>query len=445
MQNTEQNRWEERKTSRQASRDGDHRSAYQRDKARVMHCASFRRLQAKTQVVGVGISDFYRTRLTHSLEAAQIGTGITAQLKQKQSELSNLLRLDEHLLETICLAHDIGHPPFGHGGEIALNFMMSDYGGFEGNGQTFRILTRLETYSENDGMNLARRTLLGVVKYPNYINALSKQTLYPEKPQNLSKVKAGQWHPPKGLFDCDSDVFDWVVLPLSAADKLHYMQYQTKPDSHSKTLYKSIDCSIMELADDIAYGIHDLEDAIVMGLINRQDFNQQVTSKLKVIDIPWLRDQSLEIEKQLFHTHAYKRKNAIGALVNCFITAISIEKLDCFTEPLLDYQARLPLEYQKALSAFKEFVFAYVIKKPEIQLLEYKGQQIVMSLFEAFASEPTRLLPKNTAMRWRIARESSEHLAMRTIADYISGMTDAYANRVYENLFLPKSHRITDR
>lgn len=437
--------WDQRKQVRNVSRDGDHRSPYQRDKARVMHCAAFRRLQAKTQVVGVGISDFYRTRLTHSLEAAQIGTGITAQLKQKHPDIATALQLDEHLIESICLAHDIGHPPFGHGGEIALHYMMSDSGGFEGNGQTFRILTKLEAYSENDGMNLARRSLLGVIKYPNFISELSNPEYHPQKPQRFSHVKASQWHPPKALFDCDSDAFDWVTAPLSSSDKRTYMLADENHKGHKKTRHKSIDCSIMELADDIAYGIHDLEDAIVMGLINQAMFSEQVTEKLISLDIPWLSKQAHAIEEQLFHSQAFKRKNAIGALVNCFITAIEIHRLALFDEPLLEHNATLPTTYQNALLAFKDFVFTYVIKKPEMQLLEYKGQQIVMALFEAFASEPARLLPKNTAQRWLSANEDSDILGLRVIADYISGMTDAYANRVYANLFLPMSHRITDR
>ncbi|MFC4699286.1 anti-phage deoxyguanosine triphosphatase [Glaciecola siphonariae] len=439
------NLWEQRKQARSAQRDGDHRSPYQRDKARIMHCAAFRRLQAKTQVVGVGISDFYRTRLTHSLEAAQIGTGITAQLSQKYPEAANALRLDEHLIESICLAHDIGHPPFGHGGEIALHYMMSDHGGFEGNGQTFRILTKLESYSQNDGMNLARRSLLGIIKYPNFISELSNPNYHPPKSDKVAQVKASMWHPPKALFDCDKEAFDWVVAPLNEQDKQQYMQAKSNGTQHSKTLYKSIDCAIMELADDIAYGIHDLEDAIVMGLVNRDMFNEQVTNKLASLSIPWLSEQAHDIEAQLFHREAYKRKNAIGALVNCFITAIEIVNLGQFDEALLDNSAKLPQSYHDALLIFKAFVFTFVIKKPEIQLLEYKGQQIVMALFEAFASDPARLLPRNTALRWEQAQSEGNALGMRVIADYISGMTDEYANRVYANLFLPKSHRITDR
>ena len=129
--------WEARKSNEQKMRRNDHRSAYQRDRARILHSAAFRRLQAKTQVHGAGHHDFYRTRLTHSLEASQIGTGIVAQLKIKQPEFRDLLPSNS-LMESLCLAHDIGHPPFGHGGEVALNYMMREHGGFEGNAQTFQ-------------------------------------------------------------------------------------------------------------------------------------------------------------------------------------------------------------------------------------------------------------------------------------------------------------------
>ena len=159
----------------------DHRSAYERDRARILHSGAFRRLQAKTQVHGNSFDDFHRTRLTHSLEAAQLGTGIVAQLKKKQPEFKDLLPSDS-LIDSLCLAHDIGHPPYGHGGEVALNYMMREHGGFEGNAQTFRIVTKLEPYTEQFGMNLARRTLLGLIKYP----AMISQTRAAKVPDSVS-------------------------------------------------------------------------------------------------------------------------------------------------------------------------------------------------------------------------------------------------------------------
>lgn len=433
--------WSARMGERLPKRDGDHRSAFQRDKARIMHSAAFRRLQAKTQVMGVGISDFYRTRLTHSLEAAQIGTGIAAQLTQKYPELAAQLEIDEHLIETICLAHDIGHPPFGHGGEIALHYMMHEHGGFEGNGQTFRILTKLEAYTESNGMNLARRSLLGVIKYPNFMSVLTNPVCVNGKSERFTQVKASEWHPAKSLFDCDREVFDWVLSPLTVDDKTNFMIYKESTTKHSKTINKSFDCSIMELADDIAYAIHDLEDAIVMNSVTPASFYEEVSKPLQNLFVPWLSENIGSLQTALFSDKPYARKNAIGALVNSFITAIFIHKKDVFECDLLDYAAKLTNENEHALNLFKAYVFKHVIRKPDIQLLEYKGQQIVMSLFDAFSSDPQRLLPPNTGLRWVLAE--SEEAKFRVISDYISGMTDEFANRMYASLFMPKSHNVT--
>ncbi|HDL8364409.1 TPA: dNTP triphosphohydrolase, partial [Yersinia enterocolitica] len=137
-------------------------SQFQRDRARIIHSAAFRRLQTKTQVLGLGENDFYRTRLTHSLEVAQIGSAICERLHDKYKDHQNIKKWipSLSLIEAIGLSHDIGHPPFGHGGEVALNYSMITSGGFEGNGQTLRIVSRLAEYSPHHGMDLTRRTLL---------------------------------------------------------------------------------------------------------------------------------------------------------------------------------------------------------------------------------------------------------------------------------------------
>lgn len=428
--------WQERRLPRVQMRDGDHRSSYQRDKARVLHSAAFRRLQAKTQVLGVGLSDFYRTRLTHSLEAAQIGTGITAQLEAKYPALSRHLMLDSSLIETLCLAHDIGHPPFGHGGEIALHFMMHEHGGFEGNGQTFRIVTQLEPYTAQHGMNLARRSILGLIKYPNFIDNLTNPACHGQINTSLRQIKASDWHPPKGLFNCDKILFEWLVSPFEQQDIEQFMMFDVFDDKHAKTRHKSFDCTIMELADDIAYGIHDLEDAIVMSMVDRDQFENDIVLPLQTMEVPWLSQNIQELASRLFSQHHHERKNAIGALVNCFITAITIEQLPQFSHPLLAYQASLPHNYEKALALFKVFVYEQVIRQSDVQILEYKGQQMVMALFEAFSSDPERLLPENTRQRWRQAEATN--YGQRIIADYISGMTDEFATRLYSSLFLPK-------
>lgn len=432
--------WLARRLKKVTNRQQDHRDPFQRDRARIMHSASFRRLQSKTQVMGSGQSDFYRTRLTHSLEAAQIGSGITAQLRYKSPELCAVLFPNsDSLIETICLAHDIGHPPFGHGGEIALNYMMRDHGGFEGNGQTLRIVARLETYSEHFGMNLTRRTLLGLMKYPQLIEVLSKESK-PSKATNFRQLKAYEWHPPKGLYSDDQDIIDWILEPLSTADRTLFqsMSLQDK-NKHQKTCFKSLDCSIMELADDIAYGIHDLEDAIVTKVVNRDDFDREVIKKLLQIDDAWLQEYSSTLTEKLFSDHHHLQKDAIGGLVNYLITAIELTDLNelngiSFSEPLLRYNATLSTSTAQALKVFKDFVYFYVIKLTSLQRLEYRGQQIVMELFEALSSDPVRLLPSNSAKRWQQAVDNKKN-SQRVIADYIAGMTDDYAIRLYQSLF----------
>jgi dGTPase len=420
----------------QPEREGDQRSGFQRDKARILHSAAFRRLQAKTQVLGVGMNDFHRTRLTHSLEAAQIGTGIASQLQQKFPQLAAQLELNDNLIEALCLAHDIGHPPFGHGGEVALNYMMREHGGFEGNGQTFRILTKLELYTADAGMNLCRRTLLGLVKYPGLLSQLQKK--HEAIPAYSASPKLADWIPAKGLFDDDKAVFDWLLQPLSDEDRALFTATERQHDGHSRTCYKSFDCSIMELADDIAYSIHDLEDAIVTGIVNRSEFTRLVSDPIRALQLTPLSIQMQELTEKLFSDLHYDRKDAIGALVNAFITAIEIARLDAdFVAPLLQYNAVLPKDFAKALCLFKQFVYTRVIQSHEVQILEFKGQQLVMALFSAFASDPLRLLPDNTRARWLNAQK--QHQGMRVIADYIAGMTDEFASRLYNQLFLPKS------
>lgn len=431
------NVWSQRPYEQNISRSGDHRSPFQRDKARILHSAAFRRLQAKTQVLGVGMSDFHRTRLTHSLEASQIGQGISAQLRQKHPELAQELALDDFLIEALCLAHDIGHPPFGHGGEIALHYKMAEHGGFEGNGQTFRIVSKLEPYTQDFGMNLSRRSILGLVKYPNTIDELTN--VHPDRELNNRRVKASDWHPPKGLYSDDIDRLDWLLSPLSENDRALFRSFNPGTEGkHHKTRYKSFDCSIMELADDIAYSIHDLEDAIVMGIVTRDIFEQQIAHPISQENESLLSPIIEKLTTQLFSKQHHERKDAIGALVNSFITSIDIDVTnEHFEAKLLKYNAVLPESLGKALNHFKRFVFNNVISKPEIQLIEYKGQQVIMELFEVFASDPERLLPENTKMRWIKAEDNGR--GVRVIADYISGMTDEFAAKLYNTVFLPKS------
>ncbi|KDN30540.1 deoxyguanosinetriphosphate triphosphohydrolase [Vibrio fortis] len=427
--------WKARNDDEHKIRRDDHRSPFQRDRARVLHSAAFRRLQAKTQVHGTAINDFHRTRLTHSLEAAQLGTGIVAQLKKKQPEFRELLPSDS-LIDSLCLAHDIGHPPYGHGGEVALNYMMRDHGGFEGNAQTFRIVTQLEPYTEHHGMNLSRRTLLGLIKYPSLISKV-KATSMPEPVKHQRQLRAKDWMPAKGIYDHDKALFEWVLAPLSEHDQALIQQPRkshVEPFEHNKTRFKSLDCSIMELADDIAYGVHDLEDAIVLGSVTKAQWMESAYPRLLEANDPWVTHHLDSITEMLFSGEQYRRKDAIGGIVNALLTSISIKPVDAsFENPLLSHNAYLEPSMDSTLDKLKHFVSEFVIQVPEVQVIEYKGQQIIMDMFEAFSADPERLLPLVVKKQWQSHTE--ECRKMRVIADYISSMTDDLAQKMHQQLF----------
>jgi dGTPase len=241
------------------------RSEWRKDYGRIIHSPSLRRLQGKTQLFPNNENDFYRNRLTHSLEVAQIAKSIA--MKINHEHLSGLQGLDLDIVELAALAHDLGHPPFGHNGETSLDECMRDVdGGFEGNAQTFRILARLEkkvTKTKNDlgegiavlngkdnrcGLNLTARSLAAILKYDKKIPARNADR---EAKQN--KVF-------KGYYECDLDI---VV-----AIKQSVLGIDIKEIEERRIKFKTIECQIMDIADDIAYSTYDLEDAFKAGFLN---------------------------------------------------------------------------------------------------------------------------------------------------------------------------------
>jgi dGTPase len=238
-------------------------------------------LQGKTQILNLGESDFYRTRLTHSLEVAQIAAGITRQItKDNIGHPAVELLPDLSMIQAIGSTHDLGHPPFGHGGEVALNYCMRDYGGFEGNGQTLRILTLLEKFSEENGADLTRRTLLGTLKYPVSYGTVRNQEITPALVSGTSTVQLVDRKtskPPKCYMDSEREVVNWILAPLSESDRDSFTSSCLQEEKHGIALHKSLDCSIMDLADDVAFGVHDLEDSLALHLITRKDFEQYVS------------------------------------------------------------------------------------------------------------------------------------------------------------------------
>lgn len=410
-------------------------SQYQRDRARIIHSSSFRSLQSKTQVLGLGESDFYRTRLTHSLEVAQVGSGICEWLRDQKAyrDVAELIP-SFSLIEAICLAHDIGHSPFGHGGEIAMNTMMREHGGFEANGQTLRILARLGEYSPESGLDLTRRTMLGTIKYPACYSQVCRYT------ENASETSLNidHWAPPKCIYDNESDVLEWLLEPFDKNDKKLFLSLDTTRKGHAKSIYKGFDTSIMELADDIAYGVHDLEDALALGLVERDAWQTQVSQVLAAFEDNPVSSKIDEYTALLFSHSAKDRKHAISRLVGYFIKSIAIEQNELFTHPLLKLQATMNSLAYRILLLIKDFIMSHVIFRPELQMLQYKGQRVIVRLFEIFEANPERLLPAPVYQQYK----NSGH---RAIADYLSSMTDVSAGKLYHKLLSPTSGSIFDR
>lgn len=423
----------------------DHRDPYERDRTRVIHCAAFRRLQRKTQILGTDEGDFHRTRLTHSLEVASIGSSIVRSLAiaHQHDELGELLPSDD-LINVICLLHDIGHPPFGHGGEVALNYMMRENGGFEGNAQTLRLLTKIETSYGHFGLDLTRRSLLGILKYPVPWSAVVALESQDEKYKRYPTIRINDWLPPKAYFEDEQGVVDWLLAPFSDVDRNLFQSLVVSPakHQHGKSAYRTLDCSIMDMADDIAYGVHDLEDAIHLHLINREhidspDFRHMLTMTSLISDTE-------AFIQALFSTDVHTRKEAIGELVNYFIGSIQLViTTDAFDNPLLRYNAVLQPEAKSLLNAFKTCIYRYVIDSQEARTFEYGGQTVVQRLFEAFSSNPENLLDaKNRAL---FQQAANKHAAMRVVCDYIANMTDEYAHRMHERLFGFNTRTIFER
>jgi len=440
-----------------ARRDGWHpqaedaRDAGDIDYARVIHSASFRRLQGKTQILNLGDSDFYRTRLTHSLEVAQIAAGLVRLLEKKNPDAAALKVLpDRSLIQAIACSHDLGHPPFGHGGEVALNYCMRNDGGFEGNGQTLRLLARLESFSQSDGANLSRRSLLGVLKYPVAYSVLRNSERQPRLREGyacLRTIDVEASTPPKCFLDSEQDVVDWILQPLSEQDRSAFVAWEARAGRHGRSLHKSLDCSIMDLADDIAYGVHDLEDAIALKLVSPERFRERIPSAsceafLNLLKERYPQEASdpYEAMVQGLFGEGKQRKRYISRLVHYFLTAAQLETNPIFSQPLLRYRIVLPDAPRVFLKALKDFIMDEVIRSASVQQLEFKGQDMVVSVFEAFQSDPRRLLPAEVSQRFQ---EQGDDL--RVICDFVAGMTDAHLLKTYERLFAPRMGSIFDR
>jgi predicted deoxyguanosinetriphosphate triphosphohydrolase len=359
----------------------ENRQNLMRDYARVLYSSSFRRLQGKMQLLGVDANKFNRNRLTHSLEVAQIARSIAYDLQLQHTVVA----------ETASLAHDIGNPPFGHYGEVVLNDLSLGCGGYEGNAQAFRILRTLEKkHHAYQGLNLNVRTLMAITKY--FFN----------KQENSKKF----------LYDADYDFL--------------------KGELESKGVFvtKSIDAEIMDLADEIAYAAHDLEDALSFGMISLGEIVHEFSISDQFKDAyPTMSTiakdaQSVAMKASRSGTSEeyaiVLKKELTSKIVNILCSDIGL------VDGCLGYK-----EHAKLAEGLKKLLFKAILRKKDIQLYERRGEQIIRGLFEVYSDEKYNkdniLLPPEL--------RSINDSKTRLVTDYISGMMDSYAAQEYEKYF----------
>jgi dGTPase len=346
----------------------DDRPAFERDRDRIIHCAAFRRLEYKTQVFVNHEGDYYRTRLTHSLEVAQIARGI-----------ARSLRLNEELTEAIALAHDLGHTPFGHAGEAALDTLMSAYGGFEHNLQSLRVVELLEErYPLFLGLNLTFETREGLAKHSSY-------------------------H--------DSPAMDLSEFELGLAPTL--------------------EAQIINVADEIAYNNHDIDDGLESNLIHRDE----------LIEVPLWKEVFEKVERKYpSATLQAKTYTAISSLIGLLIQDVVAQTERTIAEHGIETGAevrklgKVLVSYspsvQKESEFLKEFLLTRLYRHWRVERMRIKAERFITELFQAYVETPT-LVPE------RYRKRMGEEPVPRMVCDYIAGMTDRFALDEYKKLFDP--------
>jgi len=365
-----------------AEPESDTRTCFQRDRDRIVHSTAFRRLKHKTQVFVAHEGDHYRTRLTHSLEVAQIARSIARQLG-----------LNEDLAEALALAHDLGHTPFGHAGEEALNAAMQPFGGFDHNAQTLRLLTRLERkYAAFDGLNLSWETLEGVVKHNGPLTG-------PAAP----RAKA-------------------VPEPILDYNAQHDLGLDTFPGPEAQ---------VAALADDIAYNNHDIDDGLRARLFSVADVKQVAFVAVAFREVELLYPEAEEA--RLIH-EAVRR--LIDRMVRDLLVETrlriaaavphSVDEIRALGQPIAAFSPGM-LEHHRALKAF---LFTHMYRHDKVNRMTSRAAEVVRELFERYRAEPA-LLPSP----WSDRARGTPAKQARVIADYIAGMTDRYAIEEHRKLF----------
>ncbi|MEY8765244.1 MULTISPECIES: dGTP triphosphohydrolase [Francisella] len=403
----------------------DNFSPFRRDYARVVHSSSFRRLQAKTQIFPSFENDFFRNRLTHSLEVAQIAKSIAVKLNTEHG-----LNLDYDLIETAALCHDIGHPPFGHNGEVALNKKMRNFGGFESNAQTLRLISHTAKkdidQKQTFGLNLTYRTLAATIKYDQLIPPIS----------DLGKLTKGYYNEESRLVE---DIKHKLLEPYGITTTENF---------------KTIECYIMDVADDIAYSTYDVEDALKGGFIDPLSMASIDNKLLDKIynampnDLEITKDEIQNILKDIFSdyidfnvdsTEIYKiSKNiANNSLLRTKLTSKLVNS--CIQNIELDLNLEVPIiskvylnnEIRKQVEVLKKYILFKIIKSPKLNVLRYRGREIISEIFDILISSTPdeSLLPDDIGAIFY--NTHSSHGKARIISDYISSMTDRYIIELY--------------
>lgn len=381
------------------------RSDFARDRGRLLHSSALRRLAAKTQVLSptAGL-DFARNRLTHSLEVAQIGR-----------ELANRLGLDADVVETACLAHDLGHPPFGHNGEKALSEWATECGGFEGNAQSFRLLVRLEPKAVDAngvprGLNLTRTSLLASIKYPWSAESPDMD------PSGRAKF---------GVYADDQDVFEWVRQGLPPRRL-------------------TIEAEVMDFSDDVAYSVHDFEDAIVNGYLDpaalasekdRSDILHDMATWVGTVSpdslvAAWERLASVPGWVSSFapsRAQLASLKNLTSTLIGRFALTAAVETIDGLES------LQVPSETRDEIALLKGLVAVHVMSHTARQPIYHHQRDVIKALATALAKDPHLM---DAVFQADYMSATSGSGGQRVVVDQVASLTDQSAMSLYERLGL---------
>ena len=399
-----------------SARKPDYRSPFQIDRDRIIHAHAFRKLQSKTQVFLSGEYDFYRTRLTHSMEVAQIGRSICTWLLSRGDPLQDDFYIDSDLVEACSLSHDMGHPPFGHSGERTLQELMKRRGGFEGNAQTLHLLC--ETMYQNEtgvkGMQPTRALLDGVLKYKKLY------TEFATPPINHF------------IYDSQGPVREWVFGGAKIPGAL--MRGNALND------FKSVECQIMDWADDAAYSLNDIVDGVRAGFLTVERVER------------WADGETIgAAEQRLLDTlfDALRRdrlENTFSQKIGTFIQACRLKTRENFMAEKTNRYAYDLIIDESALNEaafFKKMANDIIFESPQLEQLEYKARTILNALYEAIwenyaerNERVIRILPANVSRL--IEAEKTQDGKARRICDFLAGQTDGMVVRTYRRLFDPE-------